>query len=65
MIEEKKDGTNEAFRLLSETLEMCKITRPGDRSMQDRAFAIVITDLEKVLSYYRYWILGDTSARIP
>lgn len=30
--------------------------KPGDRSEIDRRYAITITDLEKVLSYYEYWI---------
>lgn len=56
MTETKKDGQSEAYRLLRETLAMCKVARPGDRSVTDRAYAVVITDLEKIVSYYNYWI---------
>lgn len=48
-----------AFRLLQETLAATKAAKPNDRGVQDRAFAIVITDLEKVVSYYEYWIIKN------
>lgn len=37
-------------------LDQIKTSRPSDRSERDRYYAIVITDLEKVLAYARTYL---------
>lgn len=50
-----------AYRLLNETLAACRAAKPNDRSTQDRAFAVIITDLEKTVAYMDYWVNGNGS----
>ena len=40
---------------LERLIEALKEYRPGDRSEKDRACAIVITDLEKALAYFKVY----------
>lgn len=49
----------QAWGQLEDTLNAVKFARPGDRSMKDRAYAVVITDLERIVAYYDYWINND------
>jgi hypothetical protein len=47
-----QDDVNKAVITdLAEALENLRESRPGDHSNQDRAYAILITDLEKALAY--------------
>jgi hypothetical protein len=41
------------LRIALETLEKYK---PNDRSKIDRHWAVAITDLEKVIAYFDYWV---------
>lgn len=44
---------SEGYKALQAALEALKATKPNDRSEADRAYAICITDLEKLIAYYR------------
>lgn len=44
---------------LESTLRMLKRNRPNDRSEVDRRYAIVITDFEKVIAYFKTYILDE------
>jgi hypothetical protein len=46
-----------AFDLLESALESLQSEKPNDRSEVDRRYAIIITDLEKVLAYYKTYIV--------
>lgn len=59
-----ESAQNKTFRLLNEALDMCRLAKPNDRSAQDRAYAIIITDLEKTIAYMDYWILGGTGVKM-
>ncbi len=41
---------------IKNALDVLQEAKPGDRSEIDRRYAITITELEKVLAYYEYWI---------
>lgn len=44
---------------LESTLRMIKRNRPNDRSEIDRRYAIVVTDFEKVMAYFKTYILDE------
>jgi hypothetical protein len=44
---------------LFEALEALKDSKPNDRSKDDRRFAITITEMEKVIAYYSYYLACD------
>jgi hypothetical protein len=48
----------EIYLQLDKTLTELKKSKPGDRSDKDRAVAITITDLEKIMAYYAVYVLG-------
>lgn len=48
--------TLELYNQLQQLVGKFKAAKPQDRSEQARRFAIVITDLEKVEAYTRYWM---------
>lgn len=41
---------------IKQALNELREAKPDDRSEIDRHYAITITDLQKVLAYYEYWI---------
>lgn len=43
--------------LLYDVLKRLEELKPKDRSETDRRFAIVITELEKIIAYYDYYVL--------
>ena len=52
--------TQEAFFTLENLIKDIKESvKPNDRSEQDRRFAIVITELEKVKAYYHCYIINQ------
>jgi hypothetical protein len=52
---ENKQEISSAFESL---LNRLKTSKPDDRSEEDRCWAVTITDLEKVIAYYEYWVKG-------
>lgn len=42
---------------LMEVLQTVKDNKPNDRSEEDRYWAIVVTDLEKLAAFFRIYIL--------
>ena len=44
---------------LESTLRMIKRNRPNDRSEIDRRYAVTITDFEKVMAYFKTYILDE------
>jgi len=47
-----------AWRLLLEAMEILKEIKPEERSAKARYFAVVITELEKVIAYFKVFIIG-------
>lgn len=45
--------------MLSTVLQSLMDLKPNDRSITDRRYAIVITELEKVIAYYETWVLRE------
>ncbi len=45
------------YQQLKELYNNLELIKLHDRSEKDRAFAIVLTDLEKVIAYYDMYIL--------
>ena len=44
------------FELLYDVLEEVRAKKPNDRSEVDRRYAILITELEKLVAYSEYWL---------
>lgn len=44
---------------LESTLRMLKRNRPNDRSELDRRWAITITDFEKVMAYFKTYVVEE------
>ncbi len=44
---------------LESSLRMIKRNRPNDRSEIDRRYAILITDFEKVMAYFKTYIVDE------
>lgn len=49
---------NKLFSSLCDVVSTAKSEKPNDRSDLDRRYAVVITDLEKVLAYTSQYIVG-------
>jgi hypothetical protein len=47
---------SKTLALLKETLEAMKAQKPNDRSERDRYAAIAITDLEKLIAFFAYFV---------
>lgn len=47
----------DGYEVLNNSLEILQQIKPNDRSAMDRRYAIVITDLEKIIAYYNQFIL--------
>ena len=47
---------SEGYKALTKALEELKKAKPNDRSEMDRCYAVCITDLEKLIAYYRITI---------
>jgi hypothetical protein len=47
---------SKTLQLLKEALETMKATKPNDRSERDRYTAIAITDLEKLIAFYVFYV---------
>ncbi len=43
---------------LARLLNQMKSGKPNDRTEEDRAWAIAITDLERVMAWWEYWVMG-------
>jgi len=55
VIQANKDKS--ALWALQNALEMLRENRPGDRSAADRGYAVTITETEKVLAYFKVFVL--------
>lgn len=51
-----------AASAIKQAIDELIAAKPNDRSEKDRRYAITITEIEKVLAYYQYWIGRDASA---
>lgn len=53
-------------RQISDTLhawlEIMRASKPGDRSPQDRAWAVTITMMEQMLAYFDVWASSEEKA---
>ena len=47
---------DEVNQKLAEALAAMKDAKPNDRSEEDRYAAIAITDLEKVIAFYNFYV---------
>jgi hypothetical protein len=52
--QERKD--QEALGILKCALGQLRVSKPNDKSPLDRSYAIVITDMEKLLAYFEKFI---------
>lgn len=55
----KEEQDAACFALLKDDMEMLRRSKPNDRSEKDRRYAIVITEMEKVVAYFAHWIVGQ------
>ena len=53
-MDEKK--AQAVFEALQAALQAMKDNKPNDRSEKDRYSAIAITDLEKIISFYGFYV---------
>lgn len=49
-------GLTKEHSLLVEALEELREAKPNDRSDKDRRYAILITELEKLIAYYYVYV---------
>jgi hypothetical protein len=54
IFESKQEISSDFERLLNRL----KASKPDDRSEEDRCWAVTITELEKVIAYYEFWVIG-------
>jgi hypothetical protein len=47
-----------AFTTIQDTIAYLRGLKPNDKSDKDRRYAIVLTDLEKAMAYYAYYVIG-------
>lgn len=45
---------------LEQTYQMMKANKPNDRSEQDRYWAIAITDMEKLIAFFKVYVAKDS-----
>lgn len=52
------DDINEtAYEVLKETLSVMKASKPDERSERARSYAVTITELEKVIAYFKVFVV--------
>lgn len=56
-IESKKYTDEALYVLLKGAVSIFQENKPGDRSERDRSFAVTITELEKVLAYFKVFVV--------
>jgi len=56
-------GDNIAFGNLKTTLVVLRNSKPNDRSDKDRAYAVTITEMEKLLAYFYLFVMTDEETR--
>jgi hypothetical protein len=49
----------QAAYFLAMAREKLKSGKPNDRSPKDRHWAVTLTELEKVIAYFDYWVFRD------
>lgn len=54
--EQPESPEEEVDRHLEYALEALKAHKPNDRSEKDRHWAITITEMEKVIAFFRTWV---------
>lgn len=50
----------ESLSYLVRTLAILRENKPNDRSDRDRIYAIVITDMEKTIAYFKHMVMDNT-----
>ena len=53
------DPDQQAALFLREALEALHGRKPNDRSAKDRRYAVTITELEKVVAYFDYFVMRE------
>lgn len=61
----RRNGNKSVWLALQNAHEMLLEMRPGDRSPTDRHYAVAITETEKVLAYFRVFILDGYAGDAP
>jgi len=56
----QKNRDEEALNGLEASLHFLRSAKPDERSELTRQYAITITELEKVVAYFRVYVAGDT-----
>ena len=49
---------NEVLEHLTRSLDILMDGKPNDRSDKDRRYAIAITDMEKVIAYFKTYVIN-------
>jgi hypothetical protein len=62
MPQEASESDYKSHQFMVTALNALKMNKPNDKSEKDRAFAIVITDVEKALAYFDVFVLGVNTA---
>lgn len=57
---ESERAEDRVANAIKQAIDELQEAKPGDRSEIDRRYAITITEMEKVLAYYEYWIGRDS-----
>lgn len=54
-----KPNDEEVIVCIEEALRVLRVNKPDDRSEQDRRYAVTLTELEKVFSYFQTYVINE------
>lgn len=57
MLTERELGNGVVLNAIQQALAVARLNKPNDRSAANRAYAVTITDLEKVLAYFKTFVV--------
>ena len=56
-------GDDISFGNLKTALAVLRNSKPNDRGEKDRAYAVTITEMEKLLAYFYFFVMMDEETR--
>jgi len=55
---DRRAENRRVVQILDATLQVLRVMRPGDKSAEERVYAICITDMEKIVALFRVNVVG-------
>lgn len=56
MQNESKETAQNMLVALEATYNLMRASKPNDRSEQDRCWAIAVTDMQKLVAFFKVWV---------